>query len=423
MRTARNGIFLLLVLITWAAAQGPDLRLVLTAPNAVAVAGVPESQYYVLSSDDAVYRYIQVGSDFRYVGQFFLQGPKNGIDMTLAQVDQQESVIVTQWMQGASQGSIYRYASGGKVLKVWTVQHVPTGIVFDPATRLAYFATYDSNELYAVRLDVEGAQPTLVSNIVDATNVGALALDSEQQIIYAADRRGSIFAVDLHSKRVTQLKASFALPVALLFYSPTKSLYVADEVKRKIYAVSIVTQRVQVVADSFQSPSGLAVGPGNSVVISDRKSGGVLVMRVAAGVTLGQPKSQEKAKRQAVLEPSTAPPTGCSKAGEFAINEHAIQPLSNDLPSVYLYAEEIHKKRKSHFRLLKSAEMIQPGNFNWSEHGLRSVAVLSDSDNAAYVSFSASASQPVPLPVTGSKTTVYFNDPQDHRSVNVVVCR
>ena len=288
MKNTHTYIFLLFVLVACAGAQGPG-RLVLTVPNPVAVAGTPESAYYILTSDNAIYRYVRVGSDFHYVGKFILQDPRSGIDMTFAKVGQQESIIVTQWMKGTSQGSIYRYASEGTVLKVWTVQHVPTGIVFDPATRLAYFGTYDSNELYAVEIDIDGSHPKLVCNIVNAMNIGSLALDSEQQIIYASDRNGAIFAVDLHSKRVTQLKVSFALPAALLFHSPTKYLYVADEVKKKIYAISIAPRRAQVVAESvqIQSPSGLAVGPGNSIVISDKKSGGVLLMQVAAG---GNPK-------------------------------------------------------------------------------------------------------------------------------------
>jgi sugar lactone lactonase YvrE len=280
MKRAHSCI-LLLVLVAYATAQAPA-RLLLTVPNAVAIAGTPESAYYVLSSDSAIYRYMRVGSDFRYAGKFVLQDPRSGVDMTLAKVGQDESVIVTQWMKGTSRGSIYRYASDGKVLKVWTVQHVPTGIVFDPSTRVAYFGTYDSNELYAVEIDGDGSEPKVVRNIVQAMNISALALDPEQQIIYASDRNGAIFAVDLHSKRVTQLKVSFALPAALLFHSPTKSLYVADEVKRKVYAVSIASQKNQVVAESIQiqSPSGLAIGPENSIVISDKKSGAVMQVAV-----------------------------------------------------------------------------------------------------------------------------------------------
>src|SRR5262249_1433785 len=113
MRSVPNCfLFLFLVLLTCAAAQEPDLRLVLKAPNAVAVAGAPGSSYYVLSSDGVVYRYTQAGSDFHYAGTFALRDPANPIDMTFAQVGQQESILVTQWMQGTSHGLIYRYAPG-----------------------------------------------------------------------------------------------------------------------------------------------------------------------------------------------------------------------------------------------------------------------------------------------------------------------
>src|SRR5262249_28030644 len=231
-----------------------------------------------------VHRYTQTDSDFHYAGTFALHDPASPIDITFARVGHEESVLVTQWFQGTSHGSIYQYAPEGKVLKACNLLHIPTRIVFDPASQQIYFGTYDTNELYKV--DIDEGRTHEICSIPNAVGLGPLALDSERQMLYAADKQGAIFAVDLQSKRVTQLRTSFAYPAALLFHSSTKSLYVADQVQRKVYALSTSTQRAQVVVKSaqIQGPSGLAAGPGDSLVISDKRSGSVLVMRVTAGM-------------------------------------------------------------------------------------------------------------------------------------------
>lgn len=126
------------------------------------------------------------------------------------------------------------------------------------------------------------------------------------------------------------------------------------------------------------------------------------------------------------VEAPSAPP-GCNVANSFSISEHGIQPIGADWPGVYLYAEEIHKRGSSHFYLIKSAQAIQPGNFNWSQHSQRNnprrTSVLSNTDNNAYVSFSPPAGTSVRLPLRGSTTAIYFKDPQEHKSIGVLLCK
>src|SRR5262249_6959591 len=193
MRIVTNhSFFFFLALAACAAAQESDLRLVLKAPNAVAVAGTPESGYYVLSSDGVVHRYTQTDSDFHYAGTFALHDPASPIDITFARVGHEESVLVTQWFQWTSHASIYHYAPEGKVLKAWNVRPIPTGIVFGPASQQIYFGTYDTNELYKV--DIDEGRTHEICSIPNAVGLGPLALDSERQMLYAADKQGAIFA-------------------------------------------------------------------------------------------------------------------------------------------------------------------------------------------------------------------------------------
>lgn len=263
-----------------ATGQQSGLRLVLNVPKAIAVTGNPDTGYYVLTSDGVVYRYMQSSSGLQFASRFALQTPGDGLDLVVARIDQQDSVIVTQWVQNPFQGFVYRYAPDGKVLGLWKIRHIPTGIVFDPAGHQIYFATFDSNELY--KADIKGGEPHVVCSVRGATQLGPLALDSDRKIAYSADKRGALFAVELDSKKVTQLKPSFALPSALLFDGRSRLLYVADHMQKKIYVVDPSAQKSRIIVESAQltSPSGLASGPENNLVISDEKSGSILLAQI-----------------------------------------------------------------------------------------------------------------------------------------------
>jgi DNA-binding beta-propeller fold protein YncE len=299
MRSIKSFLVSLAILSSvTAAGQQADLRLVLKVPNAVAVDGLPEVGYYVLAADNAVYRYAKVGSDLQFVGRFSLQGTAKGIDLTFVRDDTQGTVVVTQWDDKLHLGFVYRYSPEGKVIQKWsTLRHIPTGLVYDPTSHLVYFATADSNELYAA--DLQGGSHQLCE-IRGAVQIGPITLDVERHLIYAADREGALFVVDLHSKKVTRLSLSFGLASALRLDGKNQKLYVADNVQRKIYVVDLSTQNNRVIVDSAQikSPSGLAPGPENALLFTDRESGGVYLAKVD---TLGpaKPSNVKQARKKA----------------------------------------------------------------------------------------------------------------------------
>lgn len=280
MRIIHHGVLLVLAFCCSALGQQPELRLLLKVPSAVAITGTPDSGYYVLTSDSAVYAYKQTSSGPQFAGKFALKDTGGGLDITLVQTGQQDSVLVTQWEPSLSQGFIYHYALDGKVLGIWKTRHVAVGIDYDSSSQQFYFSTLDSNEVY--RADLKGGDPHVVCNVPGAMQLGPLTLDRKRQTAYSADNQGSLFAVDLTTRKVAQLKPTFVSPSALLFDDNTGLLYVADRIQKKVYAVDPDRQSRQTVVGSIQitSPSGLAPGPGNSLVISDEKSGTVLLSQL-----------------------------------------------------------------------------------------------------------------------------------------------
>jgi hypothetical protein len=280
--------------------QQLDLQLISKVPKAVAIDGLPSSGYYVLTSENIVYHFNVTGSTLQMTGKFALQPTGDGLDLAFVRADQ-DSVIVTQWSE-KSEGVIYRYSPDGKVISVWKSRHIPGGIHFDPSSNLAYFATLDSNQVY--KLDLKANEPQLFCAVRGATRLGPIDLDPDRQIIYITDLQGGLFAIDLASKKSIQLKSSFGLASALLFHRGSRVLFLADRLQKKIYAIDIETQSIRVVAESAQmtTPSGLAPGPENTLLISDEKPGAIFIAQInAPSPVKALPKARPKSKARPPL--------------------------------------------------------------------------------------------------------------------------
>jgi sugar lactone lactonase YvrE len=245
----------------------------------VAVDGLPELGYYVLTEENVVYRYTKSGAGLQFSSRFSLNEEGRGVDLTLVRENQQISVAVTQWTGSLLRtGFVFRYSPEGKVISKWQTKHVPTGIDFDIVNHRIYFATADSNELYSV--DLQGNEPKYACEVYGARQLGPIALDAERQLVYAADSVGGLFVADLASKKVTQLSSSFGLASALRLDSKRRILFVADNVQKKIFAVDLVTGRQTIIAASAQlrGPTGLALDPeDNSLLITDQRPGNVFL--------------------------------------------------------------------------------------------------------------------------------------------------
>ncbi len=290
MKIKQTQLFILACILCCAPAvpgQNPDLRLLLKVPNAVAIEGMPEIGYYILSADDTVYHYGTSGSGLQFSGRFSLQGTDAyGIDVTVIRDNNQDSIAVTEWSDKIRLGYVNRYSTEGRLIHSWsTLHHIPAGIDYDPGSHVLYFGTSDSNELYAV--DIHENNPHYVCDVQGAAHLGPISLDPDRQLIYVTDSRGSLFVVDLRTRKTALLTSSFGLASALHFDSKTGILYVADIVQKKIYAVDPSSQNNRPVVDSAQirSPSGLALGPDNTLLITDQRSGGVFLMHIAASET------------------------------------------------------------------------------------------------------------------------------------------
>ena len=120
-------------------------------------------------------------------------------------------------------------------------------------------------------------------------------------------------------------------------------------------------------------------------------------------------------------------PAGCDSAGDFSMREHAVHEIGANLPGLYLYAEEIHGIRPTHFYVFKTKQAIDVKTFSWQQFRQASnpkkKTTLSSSDGDAYVSLYAALGKRVPIPASGPTAGLYLKDAQEHGSVHVVVCK
>lgn len=259
--------------------QEHSLTRVLDLKKPIAMVGRVGSDYYLLTSEGVVYRYDTKQNILQFSKRFSLPiVAAQAVDIALAQ----DQVFVTAWVNSIARGKIYRFdLDGSPKNNGWSIQHIPSGIDYDANAQILYFATSDSNELYAI--DVTGAgEPKYVCE-TRAGATGAIALDSVHHLVYAADvRNGQILAVDISRRTSRVIVEHLGGPAALLVDADARALYVADYVRGKVFAIELqsghYTSKELPSYGTLRRPTGIAPGPNNSVFVADSEASGVFLL-------------------------------------------------------------------------------------------------------------------------------------------------
>jgi DNA-binding beta-propeller fold protein YncE len=283
--------FLVLLLCLGSAAIGqkaePPVQ-VLNVVHAAALDGFPDRGYYILTSDGNVLRYAPgKQSKLQFQNQFSLPQKSIPFDITYSLYKQQESAIVTTWVDTIRFGFIYRFAPDGTVLHYWTTRQRPAGIDYNEKDHSIYFVTSDSNEIY--RIDLDESEAKYICDVPGAKLLGPLALDTAANVAYVGDiETGNIFAVDLVSHKTKEAWPAVGAPSAFRLDATNRVLYIADTARSKILAVSLKTpnQDPQIVFQSskIHYPSGIAPWTGSSLLVTDYTAGAVFAIHPQMGV-------------------------------------------------------------------------------------------------------------------------------------------
>jgi DNA-binding beta-propeller fold protein YncE len=280
--------------------QNSEPVIALKVGKPVAISGTTSTGYFVLTADGVVYRYANGPSGLTFSGRFNLPMSGQATDLTMSRMGQQDSVIVASWSSSEASGWIYRYSPEGKMLHSWRISKVVSGLATDDRNQILYFTAYfssvASNELY--RINLPGGQPEFVCTIKGIERAGAIAVDAGAGIVYVADAfGGKLIQIDLSSKQSTVLTKEFKLPSAIYLKDESRTVYVADAVRKTVSAINLAGPATNstVVGQSskFRSPSGLAPGPGESLLVVDSEADAVFLLQLGPRPPVAPAKSKK----------------------------------------------------------------------------------------------------------------------------------
>jgi hypothetical protein len=206
-------------------------------------------------------------------------------DMAPSRMFDRDVIFVTMYSTavfGAQQsverhGLVTEYSSDGKPMRTWSaLNRAFDGIAADPIHGLLYLGDGVRGEIST--LDVQqgaaNAEPKFLIEATGVSRLGSLAVDADHRRLFAADvGKGSIYVVDLQTRKSRPLVSSMGEPAALAYDATKARLYVADAARRCIWQVPLKTRypRASVFssASELREPRGLAIDPGNNLWVAD----------------------------------------------------------------------------------------------------------------------------------------------------------
>jgi DNA-binding beta-propeller fold protein YncE len=168
--------------------------------------------------------------------------------------------------------------SDRKFERSWISKTLLTGIVPDPESHRLFLSAALTNEIYVFDWNDYGASPIKPFVVIHGSQtLGPLALDSHRHVLFAGDQRtGVIFAINIDSRSVSQLAQIQGQPNAMAFDAAHRTLYVADSVGRKVWAIradgNIVKARIFSKSPDFRRPTAVAIDSRGTVWLGDQES-------------------------------------------------------------------------------------------------------------------------------------------------------
>jgi sugar lactone lactonase YvrE len=203
------------------------------------------------------------------LGFFF---PANIAAVRLGDTD---SIFVTLYSSAMQQGVLARYSVAGDQVQTWTaLRRIYDGIAIDPVHHTAYLGDALTGEISSLSMDKASTSPSFLVGVPGVARLGPLAMDAAGRRLFAADvARGTIYTVDLATRKSHVLAYGTGEPAALSYDGDQQKLYVADASRRKIW--QIATNSPNPKASIFSSarqlrePRGITVDAQHAVWVAD----------------------------------------------------------------------------------------------------------------------------------------------------------
>jgi DNA-binding beta-propeller fold protein YncE len=198
-------------------------------------------------------------------------------DMVAAHIGDQDSIFVALYNASLRRGTLAQYSLSGQQLRMWMARSSIAGIAIDTSQQIAYLADPVTGEISSLALNGSRGDFTFVLEVAGITRVGPLAVDGERRRLFVADIGvGSIYAVDLASRKSHLLASGLGEPAALAYDSDQQVLYIADPARHKVWLLDTKPQKARLTtfssAPELQEPRGIALDAHKQVWAADHRA-------------------------------------------------------------------------------------------------------------------------------------------------------
>jgi DNA-binding beta-propeller fold protein YncE len=137
-------------------------------------------------------------------------------DMAAARLGNTDSIFIALYNTVQRQGVLAKYSREGSQVQTWHAR--AAGVAIDQVHQTVYIGDAVTGEISSLSVDGNSTSPSFLVEVSGVTRLGPLAADAAGQRLFAADvGGGTIYVVDLHSRKSRLLASGMGEPAALSY--------------------------------------------------------------------------------------------------------------------------------------------------------------------------------------------------------------
>ncbi len=193
-------------------------------------------------------------------------------DMAAVRVDNTDSIFIALYNNALRQGVLAKYSLAGRQLQTWYAR--AAGVAIDPVHHTIYVGDAVTGEISSLSMDGNSTSPSFFVEVSGVTRLGPLAVDTAGQQLFTADvGQGTIYEVDLASRKSHLLASGMGEPAALSYDGDQQRLYVADASRHCIWQIATNSPKHKASlfssAPELREPRGVTVDAQHTVWVAD----------------------------------------------------------------------------------------------------------------------------------------------------------
>ena len=209
------------------------------------------------------------------------------VDMAAVRIGDTDSIFVALYNTALRQGLLARYSLAGAQLQTWSAR--AAGVAIDPLHHIVYLGDAVTGEISSLSANGNATSPSFLVEVSGVNRLGPLAADAAGQRLFAADvGAGTIYVVDLASRKSRLLASGLEEPAALSYDADQQRLYVADASRHCIWQISTNSPKpkpsIFSSAPQLREPRGISVDAQHTVWVADHAALAVFKLSPAGTV-------------------------------------------------------------------------------------------------------------------------------------------